>query len=385
MTDELLTSDHLELRQAAGFAVVSIRNTRFWVWLSAFCANLLVSVCLAWEIWQGFTLTGSNYSQIVAGALGIAAVLQTITWQRLSLSYRNACRVVVTKDFITIERIGPFGRTHQPLTSSAIDAVWLEPDTFSRPFHGYPYRRKNHHVCLRHAGEDLRLFRGLSHAEALTVAAAVLPGTSCLKLEDHATTPKVPALGNVIAIENNNVPSISAESRQYIHIARVSKGTVIALRPHFDLSFLALVLLVSVNVAILTTSFIRPDLDLDLAHMVFLSLMAALLVSIYLRFGFDAFRREIVTLSDDTIQHQTQKLLGQSSRRYQTACIRNVSITTTRDKVFVDTDFENKTIFQVCFDYGQTTRTVGYRMTYAEANYLRDVLTKSIKERRLAA
>lgn len=383
MTDDLLTSDRLDLRQEAGYAVVSVRNSRFRFWLAAFSTTLLGTLILAWDLWRGFQMFGQDFSQISAGAFGLMLALAIATWQKLNLSRKNACRLVVTEDLITIDRMGLLGKVHQPIASSSIDAVTVEPDTFSRPFDDYPYRRKNHHVRLRHAGEDIRLFKGLTHAEALTIAAAVLPGTSCPRLVDHATTPHVPALSNVVSLETNGTERAPGESNPYIQWSEGANGTVIGLRPHFDRSALVLCVLLSVNMAILVTSSI--GLGLGAAHMVFLTLVATLLSGIFLRFGNEAFRRETITLSEDTMRHGVKKLTGVLVRTFQTACISNVSITATTDKVFVDSDFENRSIFQVCFDYGQTTRTVGCRMTYAEAKTLKELLTNTLNERRQAA
>lgn len=382
-TFEALASERLVLRHESNFASVAIRNNKRRLWLVFFVASAIALVGLAWGLWQNSNPIGSSVIFLFSVGLVFSLFGAIFFWQKFQTDMKNAKKIVVTNDLITIESLGIFRSRHQTLASAAIESVKVVPDAFSRPFRKYPYRRRNHHLCLQHAGEDIHIFSGLSHMEAKAIAATILPGTNCLQLDVYATTPGVPRHPNVVQLHEQDAPPATPANNAHVSVSRNDEMTNIKLRPHLVWSHVMSFVLVAFWGIASFDRFAKaaPDAEQMLLNAIMLGISVLLLGRIF----FNMSRKETVSISAEFVDHRISSPFREQCFRYRTADIGRFEITDTYDKVFVDSDFERKTIFKVCFDYGQTARTIGFGMPYSEANYICDIMSNDLKERRRAA
>jgi hypothetical protein len=203
-----------------------------------------------------------------------------------------------------------------------------------------------------------------------------------VQAEDHSTTPNVTRLNDLSqpCEEEGNHASL-ADSR-YLCVAQSEGRTDIVLRRRFPRFRLPALLVAAIWGPILIYHLLHTAADASHAMP---SLLLGLLFIMLIQFFADWLRKETVSISVENVEHRIFRPIGTKTYLYRAENIRDLEISNETEKVFVESDFERKPIFNVCFDYGQNTRHIGCRMTYVEAKFLANILSKQLTERRQAA
>jgi len=323
---------------------------------------------------------GSTIFVAVMAALALTMIFHGL--RELFFDFSKGDKITITRDLFSIERFSIFGSGDRTLSPAAIESVSVVPDAFSRPFHGFPYRRKKHHVCLRYAGSNLALFKRLQHAEALTVAASIMHATKGLQLEDHATTPDVPANSNVFPLNDQSHDLEPNDLNRRVIIKDNEGTTSITLRPHLDIRRLSLLLIV---IIFLVSKIISDNWGEDRIETYFYLASLLVFTLILPNFILNCFRREKIMISNGVVEDEILRGFLTAKHRYALARIQSIAVTETQDTIFNTADFERENIFCVSFDYGQTTREFGVRMSYREAQRLAEALSARLEARKEAA
>lgn len=328
----------------------------------------------------------NSFSEWVVAVLWVwITILTMLSWLTLLRTMFLRDKLTLTKSLLTFERTGMFRTKTLHFDPIAIEALQVVPKYFSRPFAGFPYRSTHSKLRLKHAGEERDLFLGLDHGAVLSVAASCLPYTNGLQLEDFRTTPGAEATNNHV-YELNSPEKKKSPSLESNHLRYTLEESQVqwVLKPRFNRgggrSDLVFFLLCG---ALLFSR--QASQEAELLQYVLVVALVLQTPTFFWQLFSELLRKELVLISGKTLEHQIKLPFRLETRFYSLKNVSKPAVTYTGQKYLDESDFKEKSVFSVAFDYGQNIRELGYQMTYAEAKHLADTLSEHLQKWRQAA